>query len=217
MGDSWLQRLVVRGPAAEVAAFERAAASPKKPAYVTVRPACRTQRLSFAKLRSLLPVRQAQRLNEELEEPWDLVVDPVRQCKDGSREVTYKFQLSAFEPEHLIIRVSRLHPRLCFVIGCVAPNVDEQSSLLVHRGQTWQWHLPLRRKNAIWKKLVPEETADNGDEVTWGLTQADWQMMDGVVGHWQPKMDVLMPRVLKEGRPARERGPRSVRRRRRGT
>lgn len=216
MGDSWLQRLVVRGPASEVAAFQRAVASPEKPRYVTVTPTCQTQRLSFAKLSSLLPRRQARRFAAELEEPWDLVVDPARQFEDGSREATYKFQLSAFEPEDLIIEVSRRYPHLCFVVGCVAPSADAQSSLLVHNGRAWQWRLPVRRKNAIWKKVVPEETEDNSDEVTWGLAEADWQMMDEVVAHWQPKIDRLMARVLKENRAAHTRSPGRVRRRRPG-
>jgi hypothetical protein len=200
MGDSWLQRLVVRGPACEVSALQRAVASPEKPEYVTMKPACRTQRLSFAKVIGLLPRQDARSFEDDFEEPWDLVVDPVRRFKDGSREVTYRFQLSGFEPEDLILEVSRLYPRLCFVIGCVAPNVDDQSSQLVHDGRRWQWHLPVRRKNAIWKKVVPEETGYNSDEVGWKLAEADWEMMDEVVAHWQPRMDTLLARVLKKGR-----------------
>jgi len=213
MGDSWLQRLVVCGPASEVAAFQRAVASPVKPEYLTVKPACRTQRLSFAKLSHLLPRRQARRFEAECEEPWDLVVDPGRRLKDGSLEVTYKFQLSAFEPEDMIIQVSRLYPQLCFVIGCVAPSVDAQSSLLAHHGRSWQWRLPVRRKNAIWKKLVPKETEDNSDEVTWGLAEADWQMVDEVVAHWRPRMDTLVARALKKRSPSRKgkRAPREAR------
>jgi hypothetical protein len=201
MGDSWLQRLVVRGPASEVVAFQCAVASRAKPEYVTVKPACRTQRLSFVKLNRLLPRRRARELEPALEEPWDLVVDPVRRLDDGSREITYKFQLSAFEPEEMVIEVSRLYPRLCFVSGSVAPSVDEQSSVLAHNGRSWKWRLPVRQKNAIWKKMVPEETADNGDEVSWALAEADWKMMDEVVTHWRPRMDILMARMrMKSGR-----------------
>ena len=211
MGDSWLQRLVVRGPASEVAAFRRAVASPEKPQYVTVKTACRTQRLSFAKLGRLLPRHRAREFEPDIEEPWDLVVEPARPFKDGSRAVTYKFQLSAFEPEDLIIEVSRLYPRLCFVIGCVASSTDTQSSLLVHNGRSWCWCLPVGRKNAIWKKLVPEETEDNSDDVSWGLSQADWQMMDEVVTHWQTRTDALMGRVLKKNRAPSRRSRRATR------
>ena len=168
---------------------------------------CRRRRLSFAKLIGLLPRRDARRFEAELEEPWDLVVEPARQLKDGSRELTYKFQLSAFEPEDLIIRVSRLYPHLYFIIGCVAPSVDAQSSLLVHNGQSWQWRLPVRRKNAIWNKLAHGKTDDNSDELTWGLAEADWQMIDEVVEHWRLKVDTLMGRALKKGRVARSHCP----------
>lgn len=47
MRQSRLQQLVVRGFASEVTLFRRAVASPDQPVYVTVKPACRTQRLSF--------------------------------------------------------------------------------------------------------------------------------------------------------------------------
>ena len=214
MGDSWLQRLVVRGPAAEVTAFRRAVASREKPEYRTIERECATQKLSFAKLRTLIPGRPVRRFDGEVEEPWDLSVDRARRLKDGSLELTYRFQLSAFEPDDLIVEVAKVYPRLCFVIGCVAPNVDEQSSRLVHGGRSWGWRLSSRRKEAIWKQLVPEETDDNNDELLWGEVQADWQMMDEVVAHWRPKMDTLVARVRrldKAGRKTpharRHRGP----------
>jgi hypothetical protein len=204
MGDSWLQRLVVRGPAADVAAFRRAVASREKPQYLTVKPGCRTQKLSFAKLRSLLLPRRARQIDTELEEPWDLVVEPTETLKGSSVELTYKFQLSEFEPDDLILEVSKLYRRLCFVLGCVAPDVDEQSSRLIQAGRrSREWRLPAKRKAAIWKELVPEETDDNSDEVTWGLAEADWQFMDEVVAHWRPRMDTLAAQVLRHRRSGR--------------
>ena len=137
MGDSWLQRLVVRGPASDVTAFQKAAASRDKPEYWTVRPQLRTQRLSFAKLRTLLPSKDARKFSEEPEQPWDLVVEAPRRLKDGSLEVTYKFQLGRSEPDDLIVAVSKVFPRLTFIVGCVAPSVDQQSSGLVYKGQAW--------------------------------------------------------------------------------
>lgn len=216
MGQSWLQRLVVRGPASEITAFRRAVASPDQPVYVTMKPECRTQRLSFTKMAGLLPRHRVRKFEADIEEPWDLVVEPPRPFKDGSREVTYKFQLSTFEPEELIITVSRLYPWLCFVIGCVACDMEVESSRLVHNGRSWRWRLPVGRGNAIWKKLVPEETEDNSDDVFWGVTEAEWQIMDEVVAHWQPRMDALMARVLKKHRAAHTRAPGCARRRRRG-
>jgi len=201
MGDSWLQRLVVRGPVADVTAFQPAVASREKPEYRTIKRECRTQKLSFVKLRALIP--GAPEFDDEVEEPWDLSVGRARRLRDGSLELTYRFQLSAFEPDDLIVEVAKVYPRLCFVLGCVAPTVDEQSSRLVHGGRSWGWRLSSRRKEAIWKQLVPEETDDNTDEVLWGEVQADWQMMDEVVAHWRPKMDTLVARVRRLGKAGR--------------
>jgi hypothetical protein len=104
---------------------------------------------------------------------------------------------------------------VCFVIGCVTPSIDEQSSILVHNGRRWQWRLPLRRKDAIWKKLVPEKTQDDSDDVNLGLAEADWQKMDELVSHWQPKMDENSVRVFTGNRTGQSRSQRLARRRRR--
>jgi hypothetical protein len=95
--------------------------------------------------------------------PWDLVVDPAERLKDGSLQLAYEFQLSEFEPDNLIVEVSKLYPPLCFALGCVAPNVDEQSSRLIHAGRSRVWRWPTRRKEAIWVELVPEETDYNSN------------------------------------------------------
>ena len=213
MGGSWLQSLVVRGPGADVRAFQKAAASREKPEYSTVRPQVRTQRLSLVKLRALLPSRAAKTLSGDVEEPWDLVIEAPRRRKDGSLEVTYRFQLGKSEPDDLIVAVSKIFPRLCFVVGCVAPAVDEQSSRLVLNGRSWRWQLSARRKKTICAK-VPKETEDNADEVTWALAEADWAMMDDVVAHWRPRVDKLTARVLGKASARRDTRVASAHRRR---
>ena len=178
---------------------------------MTVKPQLRNQRLSFEALKALLPIRVARRAAPEPEEPWDLVVEQ-RRLKDGTVEVTYKFQLSEFECEPLMIAVSKCYPRLCFVLGTVASSVDQQSGMFIHNGQARSWDLSNRRKAAILAK-VPQETADNSDEVTQALTEADWAMMDEVVDHWTPKATQVMARL--RGRwTADQRRSRAVRRRR---
>lgn len=191
-----MQRLVVRGPFPDVAAFMNAAVCPKAAISLTVDDGERTQKLSFGQLRAALPVRLARRVPGKLEEPWDLIIDPVKRRRDGMVEVTYKFQLSRSEPDALILAVSMLYPRLCFVVGCVALDVDEQSSRFVHNGRSWRWHIPATRTEAILAR-VPEETAENADEVLWAEAEAGWAMMDEVVAHWKPKADVLMASLLK--------------------
>ncbi|MGH7393887.1 MAG: hypothetical protein ACREM3_31175 [Candidatus Rokuibacteriota bacterium] len=180
MGDSWLQKLVVRGPISDVVAFRKAAASGKQPEYWTMDPQSRTLRLSFAKLRDLLPPQDAGKCDADPEEPADLVVEHLRKFRDRSVELTYRFQLAESEPDALIIAVSKAFPRLCFVVGCVAPSVDEQSSCLIHNGRSWRWRLSGRQKKAI-LATVTEETEENGDEVALARAEADWAMMDEVI------------------------------------
>ena len=127
--------------------------------------------------------------------------------------MTYGFQLDTSEPDALIVAISKVFPRLCFVVGCVAPNVDEQSSRLMLNGRSWRWQLSARRKKAIWAK-VPKETEDNADEVTWALAEADWAMMDDVVAHWRPRVDKLTARVLGKAPARRDTRVASARRRR---
>jgi len=56
---SWLQRLVVRGPAADITAFRKAAASSATPVYLTRDPELSTLKLSFRKLLAALPQKLA--------------------------------------------------------------------------------------------------------------------------------------------------------------
>jgi hypothetical protein len=212
MADSWLQRLIVRGSAPDVAAFTAAARGDGRPYYLTVKPRLRTQRLSFETLKALMPVGVARRVAPEPEEPWDLVVEQ-RRLKDGTVTVTYKFQLSEFECESLMIAVSKRYPRLCFVLATVAPSVDQQSSMFIHNGQARSWDLSNRRKTAILAK-VPQETADNADDVTQALAEADWAMMDEVVDHWMPKATQVMTRLRRRRRTAHQRRSPAARRRR---
>jgi hypothetical protein len=193
--DSWLQRLVVRGPADDMAAFKRAAASRSKLAYLTVDPQHRTQKLSFKKLRALLPPKHSAKIDDDPEEPWDLVVDRVWRLNDGTRQITYRFQLAHFDCDTLIREVSKLYPRLCLVLGCVEPAGDEQLSLLAYRGRVSRWRLP----DAIREEMlfeIPIDAKDDDDEAAWMLDEANWAMMDMVVEHWRTKVDKLMSRAL---------------------
>ena len=194
--DSWLQRLVVRGPAADVTTFRKAAASPAQPIYMTMAPQLRTQKLSFIKLIAALPEKLASAIGKP-EEPWDLVMDPADTITDGTIELTYKFQLDAFECELLVAAISTVYPRLCFVLGTVEPSGDEQSSLMAHSGKVWRWRVSNRLKNIITAK-IPEETAENEGEVSSALAEADWEMMDAVVEHWKEKVTKISSEVALE-------------------
>lgn len=198
--DSWLQRLVVRGPAADAAAFRRAASSRSKPTYLTVDPELRAQKLSFKKLRAMLAPKHTAKIDDDPEEPWDLLVYPALRLNDGTKELTYRFQLAQFDCNVLIREVSKLYSRLCFVLGCVASDHDEQWSLLAHRGRVSRWRLPEQIKQAILGDL-PAETEDEDDEVAWALAEADWAMMDTLVDHWRAKVDKLMSVAMEPRHP----------------
>lgn len=195
MADSWLQTLVVRGPRPEVSAFRKAAASRQEAVSWTV-DGVRRQVLSFEKLYAALPTRPLRRvLPAPVEEPWDLVVDRARRMADGTVEITYRFQLKRYDPDDLIVAVSRQYPRLCFVLAAVGPSFDEQSSRFIHSGRSSLWRLPAARKAVIFD-AVPEETDDNADEQYWALVEADWAMMEEVVVHWRGRADMLMANLV---------------------
>jgi hypothetical protein len=194
--DSWLQRLVVCGHAADVTTFRKAASSSARPSYVTLKPELRAQKLSFTKLLAALPEKLADTISEP-QEPWDLGVDGPELMADGTTEFAYRFQLDDFTCEDLIVAVSTMYPRLCFVLGTVAPNVDEHSSLMAHSGKVWRWNLSNRLHGIITAK-IPEETEENEDDVFWALTQADWEMMDAVVDHWKKKVAKIFSEIGSE-------------------
>ncbi len=173
MGDSWLHRLVVRGPERFVAEFRRASEAKGI--------------LSFAKMRESLPRGVAGRLGRVLQEPAGLEVDANERGPDGRVEISYRFQLSHFECEGLIREMSRAHQEVAFILGTIAPDVDEQSSMLAFGGRVWRWELPEKRKSALLHQFAPDEEASILD-----LAEADWSMMDEVVRHWDDKVSALL-------------------------
>ena len=188
--DMWLQRLVVRGPLAELTRFRKVAESSSKPIYLTTTPEHCTQKLSFVRLATLLPIDAPdQRIAPE--EPLDLLAERLKRHPDSTVELSYGFQFSRFEPDALIRAVSRRYPRSCFVLGMVAPSADEQCSSFIQNGKARCWCLPESRKAKIVSR-VPEENEDNCDEVDLALAEADWAMMDEVVDHWKPTVDKFM-------------------------
>lgn len=210
--NTWLQRLLVRGPTDEVKAFCKAAGSKEKTHYVNERAWLRTQRLSFTKLYKALPPDISKAVNVEIDgmqDPFDLSIDPIKRHRDGTTAVTYRFQLSAMEPENFITVLSEFYPRLCFVVGMVDPNSNEASSILAYRGKASQWRLPNRRIEAIYPR-----SPDEGD--FWDYVESDWKAMDEVMDHWKAKVGKLMQRPSTSSSPAKLRRPTPGARRRRG-
>lgn len=191
--NTWLQRLLVRGPADSVSAFCKAARSEEKARYVNERASRRTQRLSLVKLYKALPPNLASKVDtnrDGMQDPFNLSIDPLKRFRDGTTAVTYRFQLSAMEPENFITVLSGLYSRLCFVVGTVDPNSNEASSILAYQGKASQWRLPARRIDAIYPDV------DESD--LWDFVESDWKAMDEVMDHWKAKAEKLIVKISKD-------------------
>jgi hypothetical protein len=198
LSNDWINRLIVRGPAKDVEAFAKAATDPRILKHQLEKPSNRgPQRgLSFDALLSGLPPSWATPLNREVTNPWDLSVDRPVRLKRGLIERTYRFQLRHYEPDTLLIKVSKQYARLCFVLGWVDPNSDDQASRFIHSGRSVLYRLPERRKRVLHAR-VPEEGTADASEIFWALAAADWAMMDAVVAHWDKRVASVLRRVTR--------------------
>lgn len=191
MPDLSLQWLVVQGVDADVAAFRRAAR------------ANRTSRsegspLSFRRLMDILPAGTF--VDEDLRrgELFDLAVDPTRKLEPGMAEVAYSFQLHRGDLEAFLLQLSRVYPRLCFILGTVAPSVDQQESCFVHDGRMQSWTLPESQREKLLAAVpeIPDDaSSEEEDEEFWALVEADGAMMHAVVDHWAGTAEKTRARI----------------------
>jgi hypothetical protein len=190
MSDSWINRLVVSGRTADIDAFGASVARPggRSPTM-----------LSFKKLQGQLPRVEWDGL-EEVEEPWDddrgpmAVAAPDRRARQpsGTQDLMYRFSQARYEPDELLIRASRLFPKLCFVLGWVAPSNDERSSRFIHNGHTLVFRLPDQRTEklralAYRRYGLTDEATDDADSL-WADFEGDWALLDAVVKHCSGKV-----------------------------
>lgn len=193
MSDSWINRLVVSGPVDDVTEFQNTAAAGEGPSATS---------LSFARLQSQLN-EDARAGLDEPREPWDDwnksnpdgVNAPEAEMRQdpGFMDLEYNFSLVRFDPEALLIRTSELFPRLCFVLGWVAPSADEAAGKFIHDGKMLEYWLSdddresLRADAYRRLGLSPDygETAPMDD---WTALSADvdgdWAQLDAVVKYW---------------------------------
>jgi hypothetical protein len=149
MSDPWINRLVVAGPIGDVKAFAKSAIgfgppdfwdSANKPAKLS---------LSFAALYDLLPAKAQRCVPKVDDEPADLVSERSVTGKNKNGEKIYRFQLSSYEPDLLLTEISKLFPGLSFILGWVAPNVDEACSKLIKDGKVRRFDLSVNRRETI--------------------------------------------------------------------
>ena len=136
-------------------------------------------------------------------EPWDDWnksnpdgVNPPRaeaRSDPGFMDLEYNFSLVRFDPEPLLICISGLFPRLCFVLGWVAPSADEAAGKFIHNGEMLEYWLSDSERESLRADacrrlgLSPDygETAPMDDAT--GLSadiQGDWAQLDAVVKYW---------------------------------
>jgi hypothetical protein len=196
MANSWLNRIVVRGSLSDVTEFRRSARANYDGEYLTVFTRSKRMQLSFECLNAALAAHLGSDLELALDDPFDLVVDPMRKLKRGMVELTYKFLLSDGEPKPLLIELSRIYPRLCFVLGWVDPNSDDKAGCFIYKGRSKTWRLPTSHIRAIFA-LVPAETDENEDEVSLAEDEAYWAIMDAVVNHWDQKAEETLVMIAR--------------------
>src|SRR5512144_676001 len=109
MSNDWINWLVVRGPARDVEAFAKMATDPRIRAHQFDQSARHRGRLglSFTALLTRLPPGWGAQLDHDIIEPWDLSLDRPVRLKGGMLQRTYRFQLSHYEPDALLVKVSK--------------------------------------------------------------------------------------------------------------
>jgi hypothetical protein len=187
MSDSWINRLVVAGPAADVKAFARAASGFRPPEFDSPSDKSVKTPLSFEALYQSLPAKARKNIGEIEDEPADLISERLVIKKNRTGEKIYKFVLSSYEPDLLLTEVSKLFPCLCFILGWVAPNVDEAASKLIRNGTVKQYRMPGNQRSRIRASKYKEW----GEDCLEADIEADWDMLDEVVKHWDEMLTSL--------------------------
>jgi hypothetical protein len=193
MSDPWINRLVVSGPVDEVRRFQDCAAT-GKPQSATA--------LSFKKLQALVHEDDRVGLDKPVD-PWDDsnksnpdgVGPPHAEARHhpGFMDLEYNFSLVRFEPDDLLVQVSRLFPRLCFVLGWVAPANDEAGSRFIQNGDVLERWLSDAERESLrddaYRRLGLDpdygSTAPPDDnEALWADWEGDWAQLQAVVECW---------------------------------
>jgi hypothetical protein len=201
MSDPWINRLVVSGLVDDVTTFQNSAAAGEGPSATS---------LSFTRLQAQLD----EGLREGLDaprEPWDDwntsnpdgVNPPQAQARQDSRfmDLEYNFSLVRFDPEPLLVRVSELFPHVCFVLGWVAPSVDQAAGKFIHNGEMLEYWLGDSERESLRAEayrrlgLAPDygETAPMDDDVALQAdVQGDWAQLKAVVEYWDEAVSAAL-------------------------
>ena len=184
MSDQWINRLVVSGPVGDVRGLARGATGFDAQTLGLPFRNAKKLSLSFRTLYNLLPARARKGVPRVEEEPGDLTCKRLMLGPNGSARKSYSFVLRRYEPDTLFIGISRLFPRLCFILGWVAPNIDEAASKFIKNGKAKRYNMPAKRRGEI-RSCKYKEWGEDCLGADW---EADWLMLDEVISHWDANL-----------------------------
>lgn len=138
-----------------------------------------------------MPATARERVSQVEEEPDDLNSERLVSRKNGNGEKIYRFMLSSYDPALLLIYVSKHFPRLCFILGCVAPNIDEAASKFITNGKARRYTMSSKRRREIRVNKYNEW----GEDCLDADIEADWVMLDAVVARWNTKFTTALKAV----------------------
>ena len=131
-------------------------------------------------------------------EPMDCTRTRLKQIGSRAR-VEYRFLTKWSEPYVLFQRVSKGFPQLEFLLGAVAPAVDETNCWYFHQGRARNWKMPGHRRTAIRREAYRAEGLDIEEDDDLGVdVEGDHLMMNEALAHWTPAR-------RRAARPARKR------------
>jgi hypothetical protein len=107
--------------------------------------------------------------------------------KNGKGVKIYRFELRRYEPDLLLTKVSKLFPKLTFILGWVAPNVDEAASKFIRNGIVRRYRMPDDQMGEIRAAKYKEW----GEDCLDADIEADWAMLDEAVRHWDKVLSCL--------------------------
>ena len=183
MSDPWINRLEITGPTEDVAAAGRAMEPARSP-----RSRSRRRDFSFRALYAYLGGR-CRICADCVCDPYDVSIEREKPPQRGLVREVYRFQQVGFEPDDLLAALSARHPRLCLVLGWVAPCNGEAASKLFHGGRELYFRLSNRRMNAIYPD-IDDEDEDDGT-VFRLMVEADWVALEEVVARWSDRVRQL--------------------------
>lgn len=178
MPDLCLCRLVVSSAHKDVRRFVREA-RPARDSSEAWRGDGAPVALSFQRL---MPIVEDQNASDIYGTPWhepeEVTRSHVERVTSSRARVTYGFVTKWAEPHLLIRDVSRRYPSLDFVVGAVAPAVDEANSWYFRAGRGRNWKMGGRERNRIRSEAYRRNgITDPNDADLWDDVVADHALM----------------------------------------